>query len=84
MGVPWGLEKAWIGHADKSVTDRYAEGLLKDEKYRTEWCERVGVGFDLGTMGTKSNVVPMVQLKKMPHNMLELFRKADIGRLAQR
>jgi integrase len=63
--VPWDLEKFWLGHANKDVTDKYAEQLKDDVEYRREWAEKVGLGFDLspkvGTIGTKSNVVPMVE-----------------------
>jgi hypothetical protein len=43
--VPWDLEKFWIGHASKDVTDKYAEQLKDDVEYRREWAERVGLGF---------------------------------------
>jgi integrase len=43
--VPWDLEKFWIGHANKDVTDKYAEQLKDDVEYRREWAERVGLGF---------------------------------------
>ncbi len=47
--VPWDLEKMWMGHAHKDFTDQYAEQLLEDVKYRREWCEKIGLGFDLPT-----------------------------------
>ncbi len=28
--VPWDLEKFWIGHANKDVTDKYAAQLKED------------------------------------------------------
>ena len=59
--VPWDLEKFWIGHANKDVTDKYAEQLQEDVDYRQEWAERIGLGFEVGTNGTNSNVVPMKQ-----------------------
>jgi integrase len=43
--VPWDLEKFWIGHASKDITDKYAEQLKEDVEYRREWAERVGLGF---------------------------------------
>jgi hypothetical protein len=46
--VPWSLEKFWIGHADKDVTDRYAEQLKEDIEFRQGWAEKVGLGFTLG------------------------------------
>ena len=59
--VPWDLEKFWIGHANKDVTDKYAEQLKDDVEYRREWAEKVSLGFEVGTNGTKPNVVPMQQ-----------------------
>ncbi len=64
--VPWDLEKFWMGHANKDVTDKYAEQLKKEDvEYRQEWTAKVGLGFDLspdvGTIGTKSNVVSTVE-----------------------
>jgi hypothetical protein len=50
---PWDLEKFWISHANKDVTDKYAEQLQEDVGYRREWAEKVGLGFTLGP----SNVV---------------------------
>lgn len=46
-GVPWDLEKFWIGHANRDVTDKYAEQLKDDVEYRQEWAERVSLGFDI-------------------------------------
>jgi integrase len=43
--VPWDLEKFWIGHANKDITDKYAEQLKEDVEYRREWAEKVGLGF---------------------------------------
>jgi hypothetical protein len=45
--VPWDLEKMWMGHAHKDLTDQYAEQLHEDVKYRREWCDKIGLGFDL-------------------------------------
>ncbi|HTF24229.1 MAG TPA: hypothetical protein VK937_09980 [Candidatus Limnocylindria bacterium] len=38
-----------MGHAHKDFTDQYAEQLLEDVKYHREWCEQIGLGFDLPT-----------------------------------
>jgi len=32
--VPWDLQKLWLGHANKDVTDRYAEQLKEDVEWR--------------------------------------------------
>jgi hypothetical protein len=37
----------WLGHAPRTVTDLYAAGLLQDEAWRRDWCDRVGLGFGL-------------------------------------
>src|SRR3989449_10246124 len=52
-GVPENLIKQWLGHSQNSI-DLYAAQLLYDETYRREWCERAGLGFELGELGYKS------------------------------
>lgn len=47
--VPGDLEKLWLGHASKSVTDDYAWQLREDLPFRQEWAERAGLGFSLET-----------------------------------
>ena len=37
--VPWDLQKLWLGHANKDVTDRYAEQLKEDVQWRKEVAE---------------------------------------------
>lgn len=53
--VPEDLIGLWLGHA-RSLTDRYATQLREDVEYRSDWCERVGVGYSLGLQGLQ-NVV---------------------------
>ena len=45
--VPWDLEKMWMGHAHKDLTDQYAEQLREDMQYRRKWCDKIGLGFNL-------------------------------------
>jgi len=45
--VPWDLEKFWIGHADKDVTDKYAVQLKEDLDWRKDVAEKTGLGFVL-------------------------------------
>jgi integrase len=45
--VPWDLEKFWIGHANKDVTDRYAAQLKEDVEWRKDVAEKTGLGFAL-------------------------------------
>ena len=53
--VPEDLIGLWLGHA-RNLTDRYAVQLTDDLAFRSEWCERAGVGFQLVNSGTQ-NVV---------------------------
>jgi integrase len=55
--VPEDLTTLWLGHSKKTVTDLYASGLQKDEAWRREWCERVGLGFSLLGYDGLQNVV---------------------------
>ncbi len=45
--VPWDLEKFWIGHANKDVTDKYAAQLKEDVDWRKDVAEKTGLGFAL-------------------------------------
>lgn len=37
----------WMGHENPDMSARYGRQLLEDVKYRKEWAEKVGLGFDL-------------------------------------
>jgi integrase len=50
--VPWDLQKLWLGHANRDVTDRYAEQLKEDVEWRKEVAENAGLGFKLPTVET--------------------------------
>jgi integrase len=52
--VPEDLIGLWLGHAPKSVTDLYANGLQHDRAWRREWCDRVGLGFPVGLCGARN------------------------------
>lgn len=58
-GVPEDLIDLWIGHAPRSITDLYANGLKADHVWRREWCDRVGLGFSVG-LCRASNDAPLV------------------------
>jgi integrase len=58
-GVPGDLIDLWIGHAPRSVTDLYANGLKNDRVWRREWCDRAGLGFSVGLCGA-SNEAPLI------------------------
>lgn len=53
--VPWDLEKFWIGHANKDVTDKYASQLKEDVEWRKDVAEKTGLGFALPA-GTESSI----------------------------
>jgi hypothetical protein len=59
-GVPDDLIKQWLGHS-QNLIDLYAAQLRYDETYRREWCEKAGLGFELGELGYKS-MAPIRQL----------------------
>ena len=42
----------WMGHENDDMSTRYGKQLLEDVKYRKEWAEKVGLGFDLPTSDT--------------------------------
>jgi integrase len=45
-GVPEDIIRFWIGHADRSITDRYSF-MKRRLALRRQWAERVGLGFKL-------------------------------------
>jgi len=51
-GVPENLIKQWLGHS-QNLMDLYAAQLRFDVAYRREWCEKVGLGFELCELGYK-------------------------------
>ena len=48
--VPWDLEKFWLGHANRDVTDKYAEQLKEDLEWRKSVAETTGLGFNLPSL----------------------------------
>jgi integrase len=52
--VPEDLTTQWLGHSKQTVTDFYAGGLQKDEAWRREWCDKVGLGFSIGLHGLQA------------------------------
>jgi hypothetical protein len=64
--VPWDLEKLWMGHANKSVTDKFAEQLKEDVEWRKEVAEKLGSVFcyqnsQLGNLGNQACQIPKQQ-----------------------
>jgi hypothetical protein len=37
----------WMGHENPDMSTRYGKQLLENVKYRKEWAEKVGLGFEL-------------------------------------
>lgn len=46
VGTPGDLEKFWIGHSSKDITDLYSR-LAQDVSFRKEWAEKAGMGFQI-------------------------------------
>jgi integrase len=60
--VPWQLEKFWLGHAPRDMSDRYAEGLSDDLQWRKEVAQTTELGFalsvgQLGQLSVEENVL---------------------------
>ncbi len=55
--APEDLIGLWLGHAKKTITDVYADGLKNDIQWRREWCEKVGLGFSVGLFGLETQTV---------------------------
>ena len=60
--VPWQLENDWLGHASRDISDRYAEGLSDDLRWRKEVAQKTGLGFalsvgQLGQLSVEENVL---------------------------
>ena len=49
QNTPEDLLRFWIGHGDRTVTDRYAK-LREDVDFRKTVAARVGIGFNLQTI----------------------------------
>jgi integrase len=45
-GCPEDILRFWVGHADKSMTDRYSQMKLRVD-LRRETAEKIGLGFDI-------------------------------------
>jgi integrase len=62
--VPWDLQKLWLGHANKDVTDRYAEQLKEDVEWRKEEAERARLGFTLPTVESSVGLLGLPKQQK--------------------
>ena len=59
-GVNEDIVKLWMGHADKTISDRYSR-LRLDREFRRDQCRLAGLGFELRTGSTdqSSTLVPL-------------------------
>jgi len=37
----------WMGHSNAGMGSRYAKQLVENRKFRAEWAEKVGLGFEI-------------------------------------
>ena len=51
------LIRLWLGYANQTMTDHYADGFENDSAWRREWAERAGLGFSLNGLLGLQNVV---------------------------
>lgn len=56
-GAPEDVIRLWLGHANQTITDHYADGLKNDTAWRREWAGRAGLGFSLNGLRGLQNVV---------------------------
>jgi hypothetical protein len=63
--VPWDLQKLWLGHANRDVTDRYAEQLKEDVEWRKEVAENTGLGFKLPALESSVGLFGLPSGKKI-------------------
>jgi integrase len=61
QGTPEEILRFWIGHADKSITDRYSK-MSKRIQTRKDWAEKAGLGFDLPAFCTQSTKTAVFSL----------------------
>jgi len=62
--VPWDLQKLWLGHANKDVTDRYAEQLKEDVEWRKQEAEKAGLGFKLPSIESSVGLLGLPKRQK--------------------
>lgn len=59
-----GPAKLWLGHANKDVTDRYAEQLKEDVEWRKQEAEKAGLGFKLPTIESSVGLLGLPKQQK--------------------
>jgi integrase len=66
--VLWDLEKFWLGHANKNVTDKYSEQLKTDVEWRKEVAEYTGLGFKPPTVESSVGLLGLPKSTKTEKN----------------
>jgi hypothetical protein len=46
----------WMGHENPDMSARYGRQVIEDVKYRKEWAQKVGLGFELPQAEPPSDV----------------------------
>ena len=62
--VPWDLQKLWLGHANKDVSDRYAEQLKEDVEWRKQEAEKAGLRFKLPSIESSVGLLGLPKRQK--------------------
>ena len=75
--VPWDLEKFWLGHANKNVTDKYSEQLKTDVEWRKEVAEYPGLGFKPPTVESSVGLLGLPKSTKTEKIGVEQSRLTD-------
>lgn len=44
----------WMGHSSTDMGSRYAKQLVENRKFRAEWAETVGLGFEIPRVSFRS------------------------------
>jgi integrase len=60
VGAPEDLLRFWLGHSDKTISDRYSR-IRCDREFRREQAERAGLGFHLPPHATNDVAPPIFQ-----------------------
>jgi hypothetical protein len=47
----------WTGHENPDMSARYGKQLVEDVKYRQQWAEKVGLGFELPPVSEPESTV---------------------------
>ena len=71
------LEKFWLGHANKNVTDKHSEQLKTDVEWRKEVAEYTGLGFKPPTVESSVGLLGLPKSTKTEKIGVEQSRLTD-------